>query len=109
MAARSRQVDDASVVQLLGKSAARAKAAQKRASRQNLDAPLLEFAHFGDLLKVACRLGLVSAGVDQVNRLNDVRNSVFHGARRPIERFEDGRELLWALDACSNMQETVPL
>jgi hypothetical protein len=109
MAARGRQVDDATVARLLGRSAARARARQKRASKQDLDAPLLEFAHFGDLLKVARRLGLMSAGVDEIDRLNEVRNSVFHGARRPVERFEDGRELLWAVDACSNMQETVLL
>jgi hypothetical protein len=108
LVARLRDIPDEVTERHLRERAEVARYRQRTARKRNLDAPLLEFAQFGDVLMASRRMGLLTSTDAEIGKLSGVRNSLFHGARRPVERFEDGAKLAWALEACERIRASVP-
>lgn len=106
--ARARNISDDDVASALGRDAAKhAMGKRKSAKRENLDAPLLEFASFGDVLRAAVELRILEVDSDDIDRLNVMRNRLAHGAKRPVQHADDGGELLWCLKACADVTQSV--
>lgn len=96
----------ADVVEALGPAARNTEKRWRAAHRENLDLPLLSFAHFIDVLKATEKLGFVSLSVDDMKRLNNLRNRLAHGTRELIEKISDGQELVWAQNTCRRILST---
>lgn len=96
------------VIEALGHAAANARRRQRHAARENLDLPLLSFAHLSDILKTAAILKVIRLTDGEIKRLNNLRNRLAHGCRELIEKRSDGEELLWALEACRRILASRP-
>lgn len=105
---RERPLSDRRLVAILGDDKIVA-AADRRAStrRENLDAPLVEFLHFGDILRIAAEVGLISTTKHEINRLNRTRNQVLHPAHRLVAERRDGDRLIWAMAECERILDAV--
>lgn len=100
------KVSDADVIEALGPAAKSAGKRQREAHRENLDLPLLTFANFIDVLKATAKLGFVNLSLDDMKRLNSLRNRLAHGTRELIEKRSDGQELVWVQNTCHRILST---
>lgn len=102
-AARGADVSDDDVKRVLGSNAGEAEGRRRRAQKEDLGFPLLEFLQFPQVLKVGRELGLVSLTEDEAARLNVVRRRSAHGVARPVEKASDGAELVSVLEICERL------
>lgn len=100
------KVSEADIVEALGPAATNTKKRQRDAHRENLDLPLLTFAHFIDVLKATEKLGFVNLSIGDIKRLNSLRNRLAHGTKELIEKRSDGQELVWAQNTCHRILST---
>ncbi len=100
------KVSEAEIVEALGPAATNTRKRHRNAYRENLNLPLLAFAHFIDVLKVTAKLGFVNLSIDDMKRLNSLRSRLAHGTRDLIEKRSDGQELVWAKNTCHRILST---
>jgi len=97
------RLTESAIAEELGSAAAGVKRRQRQAHKENLDLPLLSFAHFSDILKVTAKLNMIKLSGEKIQRLNTLRNRLAHGVRELIEKRSDGKELVWALEVCQEI------
>jgi hypothetical protein len=89
------------------KIAADARHRQRRARREDLDVPPLEFVGFRDTVRAAVALGFFQLGPDELERFASVRNRSAHGLLKPIEGGGDAGEILWTLKMCGHIRHAL--
>jgi hypothetical protein len=108
LAVRARQLSEDRVREALGGHASRAADRRRRAAaRQDLNAPLLEFALFSEVLRAAVNLELASIGQEELKLLSDLRNRSAHAARTLVERQTDTADLIRALELCRRITKAL--
>jgi hypothetical protein len=103
LAARAMRVSDDDVRRVLGSAAREAEGKRRKAQKEDLGFPLLEFLQFPQVLKVGRELGIVSLAAEEADRLNVVRRRSAHGVARPVEKASDGKELVSVLAICERL------
>lgn len=98
-AVRDLRIDNKSQSAALENQAASTQSRKKKAQRQDLDMPLLEYAQFTPLLRAAVRLGITQLSERDVTELNEFRTRAAHGARHAvIEDRSDCKRLAKAIE-----------
>lgn len=101
MTVRPPSFQDSEVAVALGtRPANSAKKRKEKARAEDLDLPLLAFAHYAEVLTAATQLKILALTAEEVQRLNEVRKRAAHGAMTPVRKQSDGAELAWAIDTC---------
>jgi hypothetical protein len=105
---RAQPIPNSRLVAVLGPDKVDEATERKRCTQQeNLDAPLIEFLHFGDILRIAADCAVVSATTKDIRRLNAIRNRVLHPAHRLVTARRDGDALIWAIAECGRMLRSI--
>jgi hypothetical protein len=93
VATRESQLREEQVIAALGRDAAKgAMTRRRKATAEDLDAPLLEFAQFPDVLRAATRLGLISLDGTELDLLTSIRNRSAHATHKLVQRQADTRQ-----------------
>lgn len=105
---RALRLSDETIERIVDRGAVgNARRRQRRAGREDLDVPLLEFMEFPYVLKVGAALGLVSIDAAEVQRLTTIRNRSAHAGLVLVEQRDQGPELIWVLSKSREMQRAV--
>jgi hypothetical protein len=87
----------------LGRAAKDAQQFKQRAAQRDLLMPLLGFALFRDILKVAVKLEFIELSEHDILRLNRIRNRSAHVGQPLIEKKNEVEDLIWTLGACQHI------
>lgn len=90
-------ISDAEQAAALGRQEKGARTRQRRAQRESLDLPLLEYAQFPDLLSAARRLGILEMSEPDIPKLNEVRKRAAHSGDVVVQTIDDCGRLREAL------------
>jgi len=98
-----RGYEDAEVAKVLGQSANGVLRKHRKALQKDLKLPLLSFAYFREVLKVAVELQIISLLETEIEKLNVLRNRLAHPGRSLIENKAQCGELIWAKKICDQI------
>jgi hypothetical protein len=96
---RRLEISDADQAAALGSRAVAARGRQRKAMRESLELPLVEYAQFPELLGAAAQLGLLDIDEKAVRQLNEVRKRAAHSGDLIVESRRD----------CHGLQEAIRL
>lgn len=102
--ARAQRVTDDQIATILNPGViAQAQRRKRKAAREDLEVPLLEFVEFRHVLEAGVALGLLAISETDIERLVRIRNRSAHGVLSLVEGQDDGYEVIWALKKCKEM------
>lgn len=87
----------------MGAHAQQAKARQRKARREAIDLPLLDYAQFPDLLRAARCLDVVGLTDTEIGRLNDIRKRAAHSGDVVVDNRDSCARIVEALRLARNV------
>jgi len=87
MEVRARKITDEEIRKALGSPTKEAERRRRKAKKEELGFPLLEFVQFRHVLKLGKDFGIASLSPEEIDRLNSLRRRSAHGVARPIEKY----------------------